>query len=91
MNKYKVVIVDDDEVALKKLSIELRKNPYFSLDGTARNGKQGEKLITKIQPDLLFLDVEMPDMTGLDLLHDLHDNISWGNHLEYADCVLYSL
>ena len=54
MDKYKVVIVDDDEVALKKLSIELRKNPYFSLDGTARNGKQGEKLITKIQPDLLF-------------------------------------
>lgn len=78
MNKYKVVIVDDDEVAIGKLSIELRKNPYFSLDGTARNGKQGEKLITKIQPDLLFLDVEMPDMTGLDLLHDLHDNISWG-------------
>lgn len=35
MDKYKVVIVDDDEVALKKLSIELRKNPYFSLDGTA--------------------------------------------------------
>ena len=30
MDKYKVVIVDDDEVALKKLSIELRKNPYFS-------------------------------------------------------------
>lgn len=50
MDKYKVVIVDDDEVALKKLSIELRKNPYFSLDGTARNGKQGEKLITNKEP-----------------------------------------
>lgn len=77
MGKYKVVIVDDDEVTLKKLSVELRKNPYFSLEGIARNGNQGKKLITKIQPDLLFLDVEMPDMTGLDLLHDLHGGISW--------------
>ena len=79
MDKYKVVIVDDDEVALKKLSIELRKNPYFSLDGTARNGKQGEKLITKIQPDLLFLDVEMPDMTGLDyekyMIHAIRESV----------------
>lgn len=75
MNKYKVVIVDDDEVAIGKLSDALKKNPRFSIEGTARNDKQGKKLIVKIQPDLLFLDVEMSDTAGLDLLHGLRDSI----------------
>ena len=57
MDKYKVVIVDDDEVSLENLSFELRKDARFSLEGTARNGRKGKKLITKVQPDLLFLDV----------------------------------
>ena len=66
MNKYKVVIVDDDEVAIGKLSDALKKNPRFSIEGTARNDKQGKKLIVKIQPDLLFLDVEMSDSSSDD-------------------------
>ena len=41
MDKYKVAIVDDDEVALENLSFELGKDARFSLKGTARNGKQG--------------------------------------------------
>lgn len=52
MDKYKVAIVDDDEVALENLSFELGKDARFSLKGTARNGKQGKKLIAKVQPDL---------------------------------------
>lgn len=66
MDKYKVAIVDDDEVALENLSFELGKDARFFLKGTARNGKQGKKLIAKVQPDLLFLDVELPDMTGME-------------------------
>ena len=45
MDKYKVAIVDDDEVALENLSFELGKDARFFLKGTARNGKQGKKLI----------------------------------------------
>ena len=37
MDKYKVVIVDDDEVSLENLSFELRKDARFSLEGTARS------------------------------------------------------
>ena len=51
MDKYKVAIVDDDEVALENLSFELGKDARFSLKGTARNGKQGKKLIAKVQPE----------------------------------------
>lgn len=54
MDKYKVIIVDDDEVALENLSFELSKDARFSLEKTARNGKQGKKMILKTRPDLLF-------------------------------------
>ena len=66
MDKYKVVIVDDDDVALENLSFELWKDARFSLEGTARNGRKGKKLIMKVQPDLLFLDVEMPQLEGME-------------------------
>lgn len=77
MNRYKVIIVDDDDVALENLTFELSKDVRFSLEKTARNGKQAKKVIAKIQPDLLFLDVEMPDMTGMELLEDIRDDVSW--------------
>lgn len=77
MDKYKVIIVDDDDVALESLSFELGKDARFSLEKTARNGKQGKKAIIKTRPDLLFLDVEMPDITGMELLQEIRDDISW--------------
>ena len=43
----------------------------------ARNGNQGKKLIARVQPDLLFLDVELPDTTGMQLLQEMHDSLTW--------------
>lgn len=77
MEKYKVVVVDDDEVSLENLSFSLKKDERFSLEGIAKNGKQGKKIIAKVQPALLFLDVEMPDTTGMDLLREIRDSITW--------------
>lgn len=75
MEKYKVVIVDDDSVSLEELGFYLQEDERFVLMGTAKNGRQGKKLITKVQPDLLFLDVELPDMTGMDLLQDVRTSV----------------
>lgn len=77
METHKVVIVDDDPLSLDNLKVSLEQDDRFSVEGVARNGKQGKKVIAKVQPDLLFLDVEMPDMTGMDLLHELQDTLSW--------------
>lgn len=77
MERFRVVIVDDDDVSLENLDFSLRKDTRFQVEGVARNGKQGKKVITKVRPDLLFLNVEMPDMTGMELLQDIRDSISW--------------
>ena len=77
MYTYKVIIVDDDELAAENLAFELKTRPEFSVEGVARNARSAKKLIGKVQPELLFLDVEMPDMTGMELLQDIRDNIVW--------------
>ena len=77
MEKFKTIIVDDDEVSVESLRFELAKDPRFALEGVARNGNQGKKLIARVQPDLLFLDVELPDTTGMQLLQEMHDSLTW--------------
>ena len=74
---YKVVIVDDDELSLENLSTELSKQPDLLLEEVARDAQHGKRLIMQAQPDLLFLDVELPDMTGMELLQDIRDYITW--------------
>ncbi len=75
MDKYKVVIVDDDVTALENLRVSLAKDKRFSVEGVARTGEQACKVVHEIMPDLLFLDVELPDMTGMDLLHELRESV----------------
>lgn len=77
MDKYKIAIVDDDETSVEALCLALQASPNFAVEGIARNGIQGKKLVEKIQPDLLFLDVEMPDMTGMDLLQEIKAEAAW--------------
>lgn len=77
MYLYKVIIVDDDELSLRNLSAELNKKTDFLLEGMAHNAQQGKKLIRQVQPDLLFLDVELPDMTGMELLQEIRNEVTW--------------
>lgn len=73
--KYRVVIVDDDEVSINMLQFELKKYSEFILKGIARTGISGLRLVEKIRPDVLFLDVELPDMLGMDVLKRLKEQI----------------
>ncbi len=77
MEKYKVVIVDDDADSLENLSFCLETDKRFLVAGTAKNGNSGKKQIAKVQPDLLFLDVELPDMTGMELLQSIRESVAW--------------
>lgn len=65
---YKVVIIDDDEISINMLQFELDKYPDFFLAGVAKTGASGMRLIEKVRPDVLFLDIELPDMQGIEVL-----------------------
>ncbi len=74
---FKVVIIDDDEIARDNLVYELQDFPRFQIAGIAKNGNSGKKLVLKTMPDLLFLDVELPDMKGMELMQMIRKDITW--------------
>lgn len=75
--KYKVVIVDDERSAVENLVRGLSNYPEFEIKGTAFNGAKGRKMIMEQRPNLLFLDVELPDLLGFRLLSDMRDEVVW--------------
>lgn len=76
-DKYRVVIVDDERTAIDALRRELEPYREFEVKGVASNGAKGKKMIMELRPDLLFLDVELPDILGLNLLSEIRDDVLW--------------
>ena len=68
----KVLIVDDTVIYRKIVSDVLSELPDVQVVGTAHNGKAALLKIKTLQPDLLTLDIEMPEMNGLQVLQQLH-------------------
>ena len=62
------LIIDDEKLARELLHEYLEHFPDIELVGEASNGSDGVALIDKLKPDLIFLDVQMPGMTGFDVL-----------------------
>ncbi len=68
-NKMKTILIDDEPLARKRLRRLLE--PYSDLIdiiGEAENGQEGAAMVDELQPDLIFLDVEMPILNGFELL-----------------------
>lgn len=73
MDKLKVFIVDDSALYRKVLSDILSAFPEVELLGTASNGKAAIEKISKVLPDFITLDFEMPEMDGIQTLKQLKD------------------
>jgi len=70
----KKVIIVDDEIAGRKLIKEyLEDFPDLILIGEANNGVDAVKIINEFKPDLVFLDIQMPGLTGFDVLTHLEE------------------
>jgi two-component system LytT family response regulator len=69
---YRAILVDDEELAVKRLQRLLRDEADVEIVGTAENGRRAIELVDELKPDLLFLDIQMPGLTGFDVIRKLH-------------------
>ncbi|MEQ8304088.1 MAG: response regulator transcription factor [Cyclobacteriaceae bacterium] len=67
----RALIVDDERLARKELSKLLEEHPSIEVVGEAMNADEAEQMINDQNPDLLFLDIQMPGRTGFQLLESL--------------------
>ena len=67
----RALIIDDERLARSELRRLLERHPEIEIVGEAANAKEARKAIDTLEPDLLFLDVQMPGETGFDLLSSL--------------------
>src|SRR5881398_882245 len=71
MPKIRILIVDDAVVFRRLVSEELSNDPALEVVGTAANGRIALAKMTQVSPDVVILDVEMPEMDGLTTLREL--------------------
>ena len=73
MTKQKVLIIDDESPAREIIKLFLRDYEEFEVCGEAENGFEGIQMIKKLAPDLIFLDIQMPKLTGFEMLELVDD------------------
>ena len=72
LNLYKTVIVEDEAPARRLLNELLEEHKHLiHISGEADNGAAAIDMINQTRPDVIFLDIQLPDMTGLDVLKQL--------------------
>ena len=90
-----VIIVDDDVMSTKRLANDLSIFPDIEILATFTSPEKAQKTIINVQPDILFLDVEMPGMSGIELLRriqpELHPEIKVVFYTAYNKYLLEAL
>ncbi len=71
MNTYRALIIDDERLARATLSDMLARYPEIQIIGEAESVADSINLISRLNPDLLFLDIQLSDGTGFDLLNKI--------------------
>src|ERR1035438_6700278 len=66
--RIRVMIVDDSVVIRRLVTQALEQDPLLEIVGTASNGSIGLQRIPQFNPDVITLDIEMPDMDGMEML-----------------------
>ena len=68
VEKIRTLIVDDEPLARRNLRLLLEKDPQIEIIDECRNGLEAVEAVNSFSPDLIFLDIQMPEMDGFDVL-----------------------
>jgi len=71
----RVVLVDDNALFLNTLSEQLSRKPGIQVVGSANNGGDGLMLVAELNPDVVIVDLAMPDMSGLEVAQRLKSGL----------------
>lgn len=71
MTRYKVIVADDEPVAREGLQVLLKKDSSIEVVAICRNGVEAIEAIESYHPDIVLLDIQMPEVNGFDVLRSL--------------------
>ena len=75
MPKLRTIIVDDEPLALNFLRAKLNKVPEIEIIAECKNGREAIEKTMELEPDLLFLDIQMPGVDGFGVIEKLQADI----------------
>ena len=71
MQPIRTLIVDDEPLARENLRIRLQRVSDFTVEGECANGREAVEAIRKLRPEVVFLDIRMPDMDGFAVIDEV--------------------
>jgi DNA-binding NarL/FixJ family response regulator len=74
MMSIRLVIADDHPVMRKGMRTLLEDSGWIEIVGEAATGKEALQMVQELEPDVLLLDIEMPDMSGIEVAQKLHNS-----------------
>jgi DNA-binding NarL/FixJ family response regulator len=72
MNRIKILIADDHAVVRKGLVMILEEEPNLEVVGEASDGQEAVEKVELLRPDIVFMDISMPQMSGLEAIGIIH-------------------
>ena len=69
----KCIAIDDEPLALRQLKSYIEKIPYLELTATCNNALEAQQLLASQHVDLIFVDINMPDLSGVEFVRSLVD------------------
>src|SRR5450432_926187 len=71
MSNFKVLIVDDERLSRRRIRRLLTLEPECEVIGECANGTEAVTALSRARPDILFLDVQMPELNGFEVIQAL--------------------
>jgi DNA-binding NarL/FixJ family response regulator len=88
MDKITVVLIEDHELTRIGIKTGLKQRSEITYIGEADNGKEGLKIIEKLQPDIAIIDIGLPEIDGIELTKKIKEIQSQNDHIQTKILIL---